>query len=117
MKYLQKLSLLTLFLMSLSQVQAQKTWEGYYLEFRFHDPALQITFPHPNERMKTYQELKPRERRLVKRHLKSHYGVRPNFSGYIVGTFKTVSGSVLRTIIYIATLGATAIIINAILTK
>lgn len=98
-------------------IKAQKTWEHYYLKFRYDDPTLQITFPPPSGDLKSWDELNGRERRRVKRRLKYYYEVKPNAGGYLVGTFKTTFRSVGHTAIYIATMGATALVVGAIINE
>lgn len=118
MKYL--ITFVTGIILMLSTAQdaySQKTWEHYYLKFRYDDPELQITFPPPSGDLKSWNELNGRERRRVKRRLKYYYEVRPNFGGYLAGTFKTIFRSVGHTAIYIATMGATAIIVGAIINE
>lgn len=117
MKYITSIIVLIIVLLS-SETHAQKTWEHYYLKFRYKDPVLQMHFPPPyNDTMKSWKELNGRERRIVKRRLKYHYQVRPNFGGYLVGAFKTIFRSVGHTAIYIATMGATALIVGAIINE
>lgn len=94
----------------------KKSWSGYYQMLRLHDPFLQINFAPPNHHIaKTWNDLTRRERKRVKNHLKNHYGIRPSTGGYLVGTVETIGGSVFRTTVYIVTLGATAVVVGAIL--
>jgi len=97
---------------------AQSTWSQYYQEFTPKDELLQkFTFPEPSGRQKRYSELRPKERRMVKNHLRVYYGVVPTNKGYIVGAVQTTGQSIGRTVIYITTMSAAAIVVGRLINQ
>lgn len=99
------------------ETQAQNTtWAGYYMEFTPQDEFLQqFKFPSPSGRQKRYSELRAKEKRMVKSHLRGHYGVQPTNKGYVIGSLQTTGQSLGRLTVYIVTMSAVAIIAREIL--
>jgi len=94
------------------------TWSQYYSEFTPKDDFLQkFSFPEPSGRQKSYSELKPKERRLVKNHLRVHYGVRPTRGGYLLGALQTTGQSIGRVAVYIVTMSAAAIVVGTLINQ
>ena len=109
MKY--TLLLLAIFLLSPETTAQSTTWAGYYREFTPADDFLQtFKFPEPSNRQKLYRELLPKERRLVKSHLRVHYGVRPTNKGYLWGAVQGTGQTLGRLFVCIGVMSLAAIV-------
>lgn len=101
-----------------TETKAQKTWEGYYVEFSRVDDFFQqdmFVFPEPSGRQRNWAELSGKSRRMAKSHMKAFYDVQPSAGGYVWGSMQTVGRSIGRTAVYIATGAAAAIVVGYII--
>jgi hypothetical protein len=101
-------------------ISAQKTWEGYYIEFSQVDDFFQqdlFTMPQPSGRQRNWAELTPKARKVAKNHIKTFYGVTPSNGGYIAGALVTSTKTIGRVIVYVALTATAAVVVGYIINQ